>query len=151
MSSLSTYLDTKRRADLAQDPDYGPPRFAHTYCAQCAADVGPGNAGLSSCMQHLRTTRPLPRKVGATPGLTELRSVSRNNEVTTTARFEWGTDMRATASMACSSNVTLRETAFSRVPAQSGQGSSTSPSASLSSDGKLCSRPLLSSSRTESS
>ena len=27
---------------------------------------------------------------------TELRSVSRNNEVTTTARFEWGTDMRAT-------------------------------------------------------
>ena len=69
MSSLSTYLDNGRKSDLTQDPDYGPPRFAHTYCAQCAADVGPGNAGLSSCLQHLRTIRPLPRKVGATPGL----------------------------------------------------------------------------------
>lgn len=39
---------------------------------------------------------PIEEAIGATPGLTELRSVSRNNEVTTTARFEWGTDMRAT-------------------------------------------------------
>lgn len=39
---------------------------------------------------------PIEVAIGATPGLTELRSVSRNNEVTTTARFEWGTDMRAT-------------------------------------------------------
>ena len=39
---------------------------------------------------------PIEEAIGAVPGLTELRSVSRNNEVTTTARFEWGTDMRAT-------------------------------------------------------
>ncbi len=39
---------------------------------------------------------PIEEAIGATPGLTELRSVSRSNEVTTTARFEWGTDMRAT-------------------------------------------------------
>ena len=39
---------------------------------------------------------PIEEAIGATPRLTELRSVSRNNEVTTTARFEWGTDMRAT-------------------------------------------------------
>jgi len=39
---------------------------------------------------------PIEEAIGATPGLTELRSVSRNNEVTTTARFAWGTDMRAT-------------------------------------------------------
>jgi HAE1 family hydrophobic/amphiphilic exporter-1 len=34
--------------------------------------------------------------VAATPGLLELRSVSRNGEVTTRARFAWGTDMAAT-------------------------------------------------------
>ena len=40
---------------------------------------------------------------------------------------------------------------FRRAPAHSGQGSSTRPSTSGSSDGKLCSRPRASSSRTESS
>ncbi len=39
---------------------------------------------------------PIEESIAATPGLVELRSVSRNNEVTTTARFAWGTDMRAT-------------------------------------------------------
>jgi len=39
---------------------------------------------------------PIEEAMAATPGLVELRSVSRNNEVTTTARFAWGTDMRAT-------------------------------------------------------
>ena len=34
--------------------------------------------------------------IAATPGLVELRSVSRNGEVTTTARFAWGTDMAQT-------------------------------------------------------
>src|SRR5678815_5221722 len=34
--------------------------------------------------------------VAATPGLVELRSVSRNGEATTTARFEWGTNMQTT-------------------------------------------------------
>ncbi len=39
---------------------------------------------------------PVEEAIAATPGLIELRSVSRNGEVTTTARFGWGTDMAAT-------------------------------------------------------
>jgi HAE1 family hydrophobic/amphiphilic exporter-1 len=39
---------------------------------------------------------PVEEAIAATPGLVELRSVSRNGEVTTTARFAWGTDMAAT-------------------------------------------------------
>ncbi len=39
---------------------------------------------------------PIEAAIGATPGLVELRSVSRNGEATTTARFGWGTDMRGT-------------------------------------------------------
>jgi HAE1 family hydrophobic/amphiphilic exporter-1 len=34
--------------------------------------------------------------IAATPGLVDLRSVSRNGEVTTTVKFAWGTDMPAT-------------------------------------------------------
>jgi len=39
---------------------------------------------------------PIEAAIAATPGLVELRSVSRNGEVTTTMRFAWGTDMRTT-------------------------------------------------------
>lgn len=39
---------------------------------------------------------PVEEAIAATPGLVELRSVSRNGEATTTARFAWGTDMAAT-------------------------------------------------------
>ncbi|HEU4570099.1 MAG TPA: efflux RND transporter permease subunit [Gemmatimonadales bacterium] len=39
---------------------------------------------------------PVEEAIAATPGLVELRSVSRVGEVTTTARFAWGTDMAAT-------------------------------------------------------
>jgi len=39
---------------------------------------------------------PIEQAIAATPGLVELRSLSRNNEATTTARFAWGTDMRST-------------------------------------------------------
>ena len=39
---------------------------------------------------------PIERAVAATPGLVELRSVSRNGEATTTLRFAWGTDMQGT-------------------------------------------------------
>ncbi len=39
---------------------------------------------------------PIEEAIAATPGLVELRSVSRNGEVTTTARFAWGTDMAMT-------------------------------------------------------
>lgn len=39
---------------------------------------------------------PIEEAIGATPGLTEIRSVSRNGEVTTTLRFAWGTDMPKT-------------------------------------------------------
>ncbi len=39
---------------------------------------------------------PIEEAIAATPGLVELRSMSRNGEVTTTARFAWGTDMATT-------------------------------------------------------
>ncbi|WP_321906242.1 hypothetical protein [Burkholderia cenocepacia] len=28
------------------------PRFAMTYCSSCGAEIGPGNAGISSCADH---------------------------------------------------------------------------------------------------
>jgi hydrophobic/amphiphilic exporter-1 (mainly G- bacteria), HAE1 family len=39
---------------------------------------------------------PIEEAIAATPGLVELRSVSRSGQVTTTARFAWGTDMATT-------------------------------------------------------
>jgi len=39
---------------------------------------------------------PIEEALAATPGLVELRSISRNEQVTTLARFAWGTDMAAT-------------------------------------------------------
>ncbi len=39
---------------------------------------------------------PIEEAIAATPGLVELRSVARTGQVTTTARFAWGTDMAAT-------------------------------------------------------
>jgi HAE1 family hydrophobic/amphiphilic exporter-1 len=39
---------------------------------------------------------PVEQAVASTPGLADLRSVSRNGEVTTTLRFNWGTDMDQT-------------------------------------------------------
>ena len=39
---------------------------------------------------------PIEEAIAATPGLIELRSISRNATVTTTARFAWGTDMATT-------------------------------------------------------
>lgn len=39
---------------------------------------------------------PLEQAVAATPGLVDVRSVSRNDEAVTTLRFAWGTDMPAT-------------------------------------------------------
>jgi HAE1 family hydrophobic/amphiphilic exporter-1 len=39
---------------------------------------------------------PIEGVLAAAPGLVELRSVSRNGEVVTTARFAWGTDMPTT-------------------------------------------------------
>jgi HAE1 family hydrophobic/amphiphilic exporter-1 len=38
----------------------------------------------------------IEQAIAATPGLVDLRSVSRNGEVTTTVKFAWGTDMPAT-------------------------------------------------------
>ncbi len=39
---------------------------------------------------------PIEQSVGATPGLVEMRSVSRTGEGNTTLRFQWGTDMSKT-------------------------------------------------------
>ena len=41
-------------------------------------------------------SEPIEKAVAATPGIVELRSVSRNNEATTTIHFAWGTDMQKT-------------------------------------------------------
>ncbi|MEO5798045.1 MAG: efflux RND transporter permease subunit, partial [Gemmatimonadales bacterium] len=39
---------------------------------------------------------PIEKAIGNTPGMVEMRSVSRNGEGTTTLRFSWGTDMAKT-------------------------------------------------------
>lgn len=39
---------------------------------------------------------PIEKAIGNTPGMVEMRSVSRNGEGTTTLRFSWGTDMPKT-------------------------------------------------------
>src|SRR5688572_27920791 len=39
---------------------------------------------------------PIERAVAASPGLVELRSLSRNGEASTTLRVPWGTDMQLT-------------------------------------------------------
>ena len=39
---------------------------------------------------------PLEESIAATPGLVEMRSVSRNGEAMTTLRFAWGTKMQTT-------------------------------------------------------
>ncbi len=41
-------------------------------------------------------SEPIEEAVAATPGLVDLRSVSRNGEAVTTLRFSWGTDMATT-------------------------------------------------------
>ena len=57
---------------------------------------------------------PIETAIAATPGIVELRSVSRNGEAVTTARFAWGTEMQTTV-------LTVRERldqARSRLPAE---------------------------------
>lgn len=48
------------------------PRFAQTYCSQCGCECGPGDSGMSSCIEHIRKQRTEP----CTPGLSyvEFRS-----------------------------------------------------------------------------
>lgn len=53
-------------------------------------------AGAAATEVSRFVAEPIEQAIGATPGLVELRSVSRNGEATTTARLAWGTDMRAT-------------------------------------------------------
>jgi HAE1 family hydrophobic/amphiphilic exporter-1 len=53
-------------------------------------------AGAAATEVSRFVAEPIEEAIAATPGLVELRSVSRNGEVTTTVRFAWGTNMRAT-------------------------------------------------------
>lgn len=53
-------------------------------------------AGAAATEVSRFVAEPIEEAIAATPGLVELRSVSRTGEVTTTARFAWGTDMPAT-------------------------------------------------------
>jgi len=53
-------------------------------------------AGAAATEASRFVAEPVEEAIAATPGLVELRSVSRNGEVTTTARFGWGTDMAST-------------------------------------------------------
>lgn len=53
-------------------------------------------AGAAASEMSRLVAEPIEQAIAATPGLVELRSVSRTGEVTTTASFAWGTDMAAT-------------------------------------------------------
>ena len=58
--------------------------------------VRTGYTGAAASEVSRFVAEPIEEALAATPGLVELRSVSRNGEATTTARFAWGTDMPAT-------------------------------------------------------
>ena len=58
--------------------------------------VRTGYPGAAASEVSRFVAEPVEQALAATPGLVELRSVSRNGEATTTARFAWGTDMPAT-------------------------------------------------------
>lgn len=51
---LARVADLTRRhpRGLAIRPMFGQPRFRATYCSQCGAELGPGNAGVSRCSDH---------------------------------------------------------------------------------------------------
>src|SRR5512146_2111608 len=49
--------------------------------------------GAAAAEVSREVAEPIEGVLAAAPGLVELRSVSRNGEVVTTARFAWGTDM----------------------------------------------------------
>jgi HAE1 family hydrophobic/amphiphilic exporter-1 len=53
-------------------------------------------AGAAASEVSRFVAEPIEKAIAATPGLVDLRSVSRNGEVTTTVRFAWGTDMQST-------------------------------------------------------
>lgn len=40
-----------------------PPRYAETFCSQCGAELGPGNAGVSHCSDHRRPGAPEPQEI----------------------------------------------------------------------------------------
>ena len=53
-------------------------------------------SGAAATEMSRLVAEPIEQAIAATPGLVELRSVSRTGEVTTTASFAWGTDMAST-------------------------------------------------------
>ncbi len=53
-------------------------------------------AGAAATEVSRFVAEPIEEALAATPGLVELRSISRNERVTTLARFAWGTDMATT-------------------------------------------------------
>ncbi|TDJ57222.1 MAG: efflux RND transporter permease subunit [Gemmatimonadetes bacterium] len=53
-------------------------------------------AGAAATEVSRFVAEPIEEALAATPGLVDLRSISRNERVTTLARFAWGTDMAAT-------------------------------------------------------
>ena len=46
LADIRTFLRSPSNAGVAQ------PRFPMTYCSQCGCELGPGNAGVSSCKDH---------------------------------------------------------------------------------------------------
>jgi len=55
-----------------------------------------GYSGAAASEVSRFISEPVEEAVAATPGLVDLRSVSRNGEAVTTLRFSWGTDMATT-------------------------------------------------------
>ena len=114
MSTISTFLDPVRQADLALDPDWAPyarkavdmpaataayaalhkalkartPRFAQTYCSQCGRECGPGESGVSSCIEHIRKQRP-QRTHPCTPGVSYAEFRSKFMGVDVRIGYQW--------------------------------------------------------------
>ena len=47
------YEKTRARHHDPRDPDHPGPRFQETYCSQCGAELGPGDSGVSRCLDHI--------------------------------------------------------------------------------------------------
>jgi hypothetical protein len=47
-------------------------RFAQTSCSQCGCDLGPGDAGVSCCVDHIKLQRPVAAPIS--PAYAEFRS-----------------------------------------------------------------------------
>ena len=60
-------------------------RFAETSCSQCGCGLGPGDSGVSSCVDHIRLLRPMVKSIS--PAYAEFRSEFLGGDVR--IGYEW--------------------------------------------------------------